>query len=42
MEIKSTNIWTRNLLVKISQAELDFLIDLTNDSHKYEIIEESK
>jgi hypothetical protein len=29
----------RNILVKISQEELDFLIDLTNDTHKYEIME---
>ena len=27
----------RNKLVKISQAELDFLIDLTNDTHKYKV-----
>jgi hypothetical protein len=32
-----TKYWNRNKLVKISQAELDILIDLTNDTHKYKV-----
>ncbi len=27
----------RDLLVRISQEELDILIDLTNDTHLYEV-----
>ncbi len=29
----------RDLLVRISQEELDILIDLTNDTHLYEVLE---